>query len=125
MHGVINQYNMGLFKLKHRSSYTRQDIDILDEYRTIANIGILNKTPAHTKFVEIDITKAYTAAFIKIKEIPVFNEFDTFKLYNRQDIEDNNLYIVKANSFNIFLNKKIICAMGVLYAISSMALNLA
>ena len=36
----------------------------------------------------------------------MFNEFDTFKLYNRQDIEDNNLYIVKANSFNMFLNKK-------------------
>ena len=66
----------------------------------------MNKTPAHTKFVEIDITKAYTAAFIKIKEIPVFNEFDTFKPYNRQDIEDKNLYKDKATSFNLFLNIK-------------------
>ena len=38
---AMNQFNMRLFKLKHRSSYTRQDIDILDEYRTIANTGIL------------------------------------------------------------------------------------
>jgi hypothetical protein len=73
----MNQFNKQLFKKKHR---------------TIANICILN---THTKSVEIDITKAYTTAFRKIKEIPVFNEFDTFKLYNRQDIEDNNLYIVK------------------------------
>ena len=38
---AMNQFNMRLFKLKHRLSYTRQDIDILDEYRTIANTGIL------------------------------------------------------------------------------------
>ena len=36
--------------------------------------------------------KAYTAALIKNEEIPVFNEFDTFKPYNRQDIENHNLY---------------------------------
>ena len=31
----MNQINMRLLKLKHRSSYTRQDIDILNENRTI------------------------------------------------------------------------------------------
>ncbi|MFM7988703.1 MAG: hypothetical protein ACKPKO_56260, partial [Candidatus Fonsibacter sp.] len=61
-----NNFNMRLFNLSHRSSYTRQDIDILDDYRTIANIGIIKQPPSHTKLVEIDITKAYTAAFIKI-----------------------------------------------------------
>ncbi|MFM7987926.1 MAG: hypothetical protein ACKPKO_52295 [Candidatus Fonsibacter sp.] len=39
----MNKFNMRLFKLIHRSSYTRQDIDILDEYRTTANVGIIKK----------------------------------------------------------------------------------
>ena len=59
----MNQFNKQLFKLKHRSSYTRQDIDILDEYRTIANVGILRNPPSRTKIAELDMTKAYTAAF--------------------------------------------------------------
>ena len=63
----MNQFNMQLFKLKHRSAYTRQDIDILDDYRTIANIGIIKQLPSHTKLVEIDITKDYTSTFINIK----------------------------------------------------------
>ncbi len=95
----MNNFNMMLFKLSHRSSYTRQDIDILDDYRTIANIGIIKQPPSHTKLVEIDITKAYTAAFIKIKEVPVFNEFDAFKPYSKQAIRDNNLYGKKHTVF--------------------------
>jgi hypothetical protein len=110
---AMNDFSQRLFKLNHRSSYTRQDIDILDEYRTIANVGILKPPPAHTSLVEIDVSKAYTAAFTQIKEVPVFNEFDAFKPYNQQKIECNNLYIVKYNSFNLFLNKNIIYAMGV------------
>ena len=90
---AMNDFSQRLFKLNHRSSYTRQDIDILDEYRTIANVGILKPPPAHTNLVEIDVSKAYTAAFTQIKEVPVFNEFDAFKPYNQQKIECNNLYI--------------------------------
>ena len=30
------------------------------------------QTPTHESIVEIDITRAYTAAFIKIKGIPIF-----------------------------------------------------
>ena len=63
----MNDFSQRLFKLNHRSSYTLQDIDILDDYRTIANIGIIKQPPSHTKLVEIDITKAYTAAVITIK----------------------------------------------------------
>ena len=39
----MNDFSQRLFKLNHRSSYTRQDIDILDEYRTIAHVGILKR----------------------------------------------------------------------------------
>ena len=45
------------------------------------------KTPAHTQFVDINITKTYTAA-IQNTEIPVFNELDTFKPHNRQEFKN-------------------------------------
>ncbi|MFM7983000.1 MAG: hypothetical protein ACKPKO_27120, partial [Candidatus Fonsibacter sp.] len=83
----MHDFSQRLFKLNHRSSYTRQDIDILDEYRTIANVSILKPPPTHTNLVEIDVGKAYTAAFTQMKEIPVFNEFAAFKPYNQQQID--------------------------------------
>jgi hypothetical protein len=39
----MNDFSQRLFKLNHKSYYTRQDIDMLTEYRTIANVGILKK----------------------------------------------------------------------------------
>ncbi|MFM7983108.1 MAG: hypothetical protein ACKPKO_27690, partial [Candidatus Fonsibacter sp.] len=42
------------------------------------------KKPAtipRSSLAEIDISKAYTGAFIRIKSIPVFNEFDTWQAY--------------------------------------------
>ena len=41
----------------------------------------------------MDISKAYTAAFTKIRNIPVFNEFDHFKPYNGDEIKDCSLHI--------------------------------
>ena len=43
--------------------------------------------------LEIGISKAYTAAFAKIRSIPVFNEFDSSD-------------IVKASELNMFFNKR-------------------
>jgi hypothetical protein len=44
---------------------------------------------------EIDISKAHTAAFSKIKQIPIFNEFDIWKKYNNEPLKPYNLYQVK------------------------------
>ena len=56
---------------------------------------------------EIDISKAYTGAFMRIKSIPVFNEFDTWQYYKPEEpIENMSLYIVEASSFDLFFNKK-------------------
>ena len=52
--------------------------------------------------IEIDISKAFTAAFKQITEIPIFNEFDSFTIYNDETIALNNLYIVKAKIGNLF-----------------------
>ncbi|MFM7984663.1 MAG: hypothetical protein ACKPKO_35600, partial [Candidatus Fonsibacter sp.] len=63
---------MMLFKLSHSSSYTRQDIDILDDYRTIAHVGIINTTTHHIlnkfEYIYIYISKAATSTCITHKK---------------------------------------------------------
>ena len=38
------------------------------------------------EITEIDVSKAFTSAFSQITEIPIFNEFDCFQLYNNDPI---------------------------------------
>ena len=64
--------------------------------------------PEHT--VEIDIRKAFTHAFNKIKEIPVFTQFDVWKHYDymkhdHRKLHELTLYLVKANKPTMFFNK--------------------
>ena len=96
-----------IFRLDHRSYYNKQDMDILFEYHTIANVGFLNKRQTTHGLIEIDMSKAYTSAFMAIDRVPVFNEFDIFKPYPEgQKIEDLNLYIVSGTESNkLFFNK--------------------
>ena len=42
-------------------------------------VAFLDKTRA-TEIVEIEISKAFTSAFLQIKEIQMFNQFDTWKV---------------------------------------------
>ena len=70
--------NNKLFLKSHMSHYTEQDMDILDAYRTKPICGTLTSTDVRrgSKLLEIDVSKAYTAAFCEITEIPIFSEFD-------------------------------------------------
>ena len=76
---AMNKFHGALFKQQHLSYYSKQDIDMLDEYRTIVPVGLFNKNDQI--LIEIDVSKAFTFAFSKIIEIPIFNEFDSFRLY--------------------------------------------
>jgi hypothetical protein len=67
-----------MFKQTYKSYYTNQDIDILDEYRTVVNCGMF-PTSRTDALVEIDITKAFTSSLTDISRILIFNEFDTFQ----------------------------------------------
>ena len=77
MSDVMFTFEMSVFKKDHKSYYSQQDINILDEFRTVANVGAILPAKEQKGMVEIDISKAYTAAFTKIRNIPVFNEFDS------------------------------------------------
>ena len=59
---------------------------------------------------EIDVRKAYTSAFNKISEIPVFTQFDIWKPFNDDgnhltDYHDLTLYLVKPTKRSLFFNK--------------------
>ena len=65
------------------------DVAILDETRTGVPVGLLcHQVPQ--EIVEIDISKAFTSAFMKVKEIPVFNQFDTWKVSD-ENVDLNSL----------------------------------
>ena len=55
--------------------------------------------------VEIDISKAFTAAFLKIDKAPVFNEFDYFRPYDNHEIKDYYVYMVKSAKPNFNFSK--------------------
>ena len=91
-------FNTALFKPTHKSYYNEVDVEIFKECRTIPPTGEINKhyylynpktdkddkycyTPEVT--TEIDVRKAYTSAFNKIAEIPVFPQFDIWKQRDR------------------------------------------
>ena len=104
MNEAMYNFNKSLFITSYKSFYNTNDINILNEYRTIANNGY--NYSFNDNLIEIDINKAYTFQLSQISEIPVFNEFDTFENYNNNEIKDLSLYIVKTNIYNSFFNKK-------------------
>ena len=105
MNEAMVNFNTQIFKATHKSYYTQEDIDILDEYRTVANLGMITEKP-NEKLSEIDISKAYTSAFCKITHIPIFNEFDAFQPYTGQALEPYTLSTVKNKALNMMFNKE-------------------
>jgi len=67
MSTAMTELSRRLFLKSHLSHYTEQDVEILDAYRTKPICGTLGSTESRRseKLIEIDINKAYTAAFCK------------------------------------------------------------
>ncbi|MFM7977887.1 MAG: hypothetical protein ACKPKO_01115 [Candidatus Fonsibacter sp.] len=117
---VKTEFHYQLFKSEHKSYYNAQDIEILDEFRTATNVGLLHRlvgtcpnnkkrppTIPKSNLAKIDISNAYTAAFMRIRSVPVFNEFDTWQYYKpEKPIKNMSLYIVEANTFDLFFNNR-------------------
>ena len=102
MNEAMIQFETRLFRKDHKSYYSPEDINILDEYRTVANVGLLEQIQKRSELVEIDVSKAYTRAFMNIEQIPVFNEFDVWENYDNEKIKNEYLYIVEVSKFNLF-----------------------
>ena len=109
MHDAKMDFNYQLFKKEHKSYYNQQDLDILNECRTTANVGRLKDPPNKMRagLVEIDMTKAFTGAYMKINAIPCFNEFDTWEPYTgNQPLKDLSMYLVETKEFDLYFNKR-------------------
>jgi hypothetical protein len=94
MNREMTKFKNALFNKNHKSFYTDDDIEVFKSYRTIPNLGYFQER-ANNDLVEIDIKKAYTFALSHIDKIPIFNEFDIFKKYEGEKVEDYNLYIIR------------------------------
>ena len=105
MNKAMARFNHTLIKPEYKSYYSKTDIDILDEYRTTVPIGMLSSFLDIDNVVEIDISKAFTAAFLKITKVPVFNEFDSFRIYDNRSIKDYCLYVIRTSKTSLFLSK--------------------
>ena len=66
---------------------------------------MLNEVVDSINIIELDLSKAFTSAFLKIKTIPIFNEFDQFIPYDNSNTKDYNLYVVQPSVNDLFLNK--------------------
>ena len=91
MNEEMIRFHDAIFKNRYKSYYNQEDVAILDEYRTVVNIGMLQDLPKKTPMVEIDRTKAFTASFMEITKVPVFNEFDIWKPYDDSQFKDTSL----------------------------------
>jgi thymidine kinase len=96
----MNKFSNSVFKIDYKSYYNEQVVKVLNEYKTKPQVGLLEKCNKH-ELVEIDVRKAYTHAFTKIKKVSVFNEFDYFRPYNGEDIESDSIYIVKPRELSL------------------------
>ncbi len=95
-------------------------MQVLNERRTTANVGFLRRLVeacrsrscrappiSRGSLAEIDITKAYVGAFMRIQFVPVFNEFDIWKPYGLQEpIRSSSLYMVEVGHFDLFFNRR-------------------
>ena len=103
-------FNKKLFSSSHMSQYDDVDIEILDECRTVVPLGYLDKNIDINELVEIDRTKAFTWAFNQITSIPIFNAFDSWKVWDGtldiNKLSSLTLYKVEVLKGNMFFNKK-------------------
>lgn len=111
---LLEKLKANVFTRENLSYYSELDIDILNKYRTISPLGLLQELNDDDNDVEIDVSKAYTFQFSDITQIPIFSIFDKFVKYNNEVIQDFNLYIIESYEENILFHKKNMLLYGVL-----------
>ena len=125
MNKAMFDFNKALCNPIHKSFYSDIDIKILNEARSVVPLGKLcdkiDKAILNN-IIEIDVSKAFTNAFLQIDEVPVFNQFDTWNIYNKETHNFRNLhkltlYYVKNKNYmsknKILLNKEYCLLYGI------------
>ncbi len=63
MNDSMNNFYKSIFVKNHKSHYSNIDIEILNEYRTIANNGLLVENKNNNKLIEVDIKSLHIFIF--------------------------------------------------------------
>ena len=101
---AYNKFYGSILKEKHLSFYSNEDVLMLDENRTAVPFGRLRNS-CEEDLIDIDIGKAFSAAFGSSEKIQIFNEFDIWEVYlPNTTISDFTLYTVYTSKPNLFLN---------------------
>ena len=100
------QVYLQLFKREYLSANSNHDIEILNSCRTVANTCTLRMLQKKVKTAGVDLIKAHTSFLQNITEVPVFNEFDSFKPYDGSKIEPLSFYVVEAAEKDLFFNAR-------------------
>ena len=102
-----------VFRPCHKSYYNEHDMPLFENCSTIVpsgklyDMGKLYKQRGITisDMVELDVRKAFTKAFIDIKRIPVFSQFDEWKPYKGEGIKNLTLYMVLVDKVRLFFQR--------------------
>ena len=62
MDKVMTEMYNSLFNKFHRSFYSKDDLEVLNNYRTTVPNGIMNTIKNVNNLIEIDVRKAFTSA---------------------------------------------------------------
>ena len=112
MNTAMIEFNKAMFNPIHKSFYNEIDMQIYQEAKTIAPIGLLcPKGVIPDNIFEADITKAFTGASMKFDEVPVFNQFDIWQKYDDNKdftkMSDYTLYFVEDTAHTLVLSRTI------------------
>ena len=111
-------FHKSVFNPSHKSFYSDLDLKILNESKTIVPSGLiwtmdvmLDLKREKAPMTEIDISKAFTSAFLKMSVIASFCQFDIWKPFKggMEEQPDLTIYYVKNLNFDknrYMLNKE-------------------
>ena len=88
---TFNDFKFKVLRPEHKSYYSQQDIDEMNECRTTPNTGLIQTFGNVNNVVEIDISKAYSSAFGKSTRLPMFNKFAIRQEYKGEKIQNFHL----------------------------------
>jgi len=103
---ATQQYKMStsIFNRRTISDYDKDDAEIFQWCSTKAQSFCLKEIEEDITLVEIDRRKSYRSVLIKMDQVPVFNIFDNWTIYDNHEVEDMTEYYISGITNEFFLN---------------------
>jgi hypothetical protein len=95
---AYEKFYSSIVKKEYLSDYHPSVIEIDNIYKINNVCGYFDDYDTKP-YDGLDENKAYTQCLMNIKQIPIFNYFDVYKVYNNEPIEDLSQYIIEVLSY--------------------------